>query len=531
MQDKADDASAIGDDLLDITNETPSDRLGTDNNILLLGTYNIDQTAAEHIFDGSITQASGADIWDGFVNYGNEGINIQILQDGAYEANDFWNQTPDGEALSGLNRDVTNGISHRFMLKVRTSGTDIDGRRVIGMSREYGKTFKEFKVNGTSRGNNTLALANATDLNNATVSGTVATWTTITNTEGYRSIDVDINSVDENYYSEWNTDIYSNPDLYERIKYLTRYDSVETIYGIDAKIFRGITHEIDVDTPTGIFNAVEAVSWTGGTGQMLAIDSTTAGTKMWIQLLTGLIPSDGDTITGGTSGGTVDVNVTVLERPVSPEVVGASTGSAIIGAYGFGVEATDLTAADKVFDLTNAQVTPPDYRTTSVTGVESGESRVLVAPDNGGLMIDQFTLDTTVIADAGTVILTDGVEDLGTSTQSATDTPAAGQFRLFDDNGVSHIVSYTSFTVQANTMTFLGCTGTPAATATNNAFISYVDELAGSTVSAFTTVYHSPRTLYVRVRDGGTVNGTPVKTFQTTLALGSATSAILTPDS
>ena len=59
--------------------------------------YNLDQTSAEHVYDGSITQGTDAvnkKIWDGFVNYGNEGCDIQILQNGAYIANDFWNYAP-----------------------------------------------------------------------------------------------------------------------------------------------------------------------------------------------------------------------------------------------------------------------------------------------------------------------------------------------------------------------------------------------------------------------------------------------------
>ena len=309
LGDLADDASAAGDDLMDITKVTPSERNGTDNNISVYAPYNIDQTASEHLYGGSITQAGGDDIWDGFVNYGNEGINIQMLQNGAYEANDFWNETPNGESESGLNRDVGNGISHRFLLKVRTTGADVDGRRVIGMSRELSKTYSEFKVNGTSRGNNTLALANSVDLNNATAKATIEGWT-IANTEGYRTLDVDIDTVDEHYYSEWDRGSQSINDLYEYSKMITAWDRVGTIYGIDGKIFRGITHEVPVDGPTGDFDPVEALSWgtgaTAGTGQMLAIDSETAGTKLWMQLLTGVIPTNDLTLTGGTSSATWD---------------------------------------------------------------------------------------------------------------------------------------------------------------------------------------------------------------------------------
>jgi|LGOV01.1.fsa_nt_gb hypothetical protein len=543
LQDKADDASAIGDDLVDITSSTPSDRLGIDNIVQLLGDYNIDDTASQHIYDGSIIQGvEGVDrkIYDGFVNYGNAGVNIQLLQSGAYIADDFWNNTVFGAGTSGLNADVTNGISHRFIVLVHDfvgSGGDVDGRRLIGMTREYLKTFKEFKVNGTGRGNNTLALDNVLDGNNTTSRVTIDALADVTNVEGFNSYDVDIDGTDEDYYSKWTRGANDINTFVEKIKAITAYDSTDTLYGLDGKIFRGITHEIDVDGATGAFGTAtnpngdpEPISWTGGTGQMLAVDSATTASKLWMQILTGVIPNNDEVIAGGTSGATVTMAVTIQERPISFIVAGSSTGTALNGAYGFGVLKTDLGASDKVVDLTNASVQPPDYRQTSVTGLDDGESRVLVAPDNSGLMIDQFALDTTVIADAGTVILTSNIETLGTATQSAKDTPATGQFRLYDDAGVSHIVSYTSYTVEASTMTFLGCTGTPAATAGNNSFIAYTDELVSGTSTTFTAVFHSARTLYVRVRDGGTVNGTPVKTFQTTLSLGSSTSAVLSAD-
>ena len=62
----------------------------------------------------------------------------------------------------------------------------------------------EFTINGTSRGNNVLALTDSADLNNATVEGTIAGIGDITNvTEGFALIDANNNSVDEEYYSEW----------------------------------------------------------------------------------------------------------------------------------------------------------------------------------------------------------------------------------------------------------------------------------------------------------------------------------------
>ena len=525
LQDLADDASSSGDDLLDITDSTPSDR-STDNIITLNTPYNIDDTAAEHLYDGSIIQTSGDEIYDGVVNFGNIGLHIEIMQNGGVIANDFWNTIPNGSSDKGLNSSSIAGISHRFMVKTRTSAADIDGRRMIGMNREFGNTYGEFSINGTSRGNNVLALVDSTDLNNQTASGTIGAISDIANTEGYRSQDVDNNSVDENYYSEWDKGGNSINTLYERTKYLTRRGESTTIYGIQGQIFRGITHEITIDTPTGTFAAVEAVSWSGGTAQMLAINSVTAGTKMWIQILTGVIPTDGQTITGASSA-TCAVNVTVTERTISSPFFGVSTGSSIIGAFGVGVELLDLTSSDKLFDLTNAQIVPPNNVTFTVTGLISGQDRVLVAPESGGVIdVDQFVTSGTLNGATVTAVVV--------STTIPTDTPAAGTIRLLNDEGLYVRLVYTSYTSATFTITSHNFSGTgqnDSVASANNCYISYIDELASATTATFTGVYVSDRSVFVRVRDGG---ASPIKTFETSGTLGSSggsSTAIRTSDS
>jgi len=595
LQDLADDAVFSGDDELDITVVNPSSR-STDNIITLIGSANIDDASSEHLYDGSIIQASGAEIYDGIVNFGNPQVQIQVHQDGAVLADDWWNKsiggthdgaadasvlTDSGEAwttdqfvdytiynvtdgssgiitantattitatLAGgtdddwdigdayvigvpLNADANQGISHRFMLKVRTGGSDTDGRRLLGTSRRFGKTYSEFSINGTSRGNNVLALNDADDLNNATAEATVAGWTTIVNqTEGYVGLDVDGNGSDEFYYSEWDRAALSINSLYERTKYLSRDGSASTLYGLNGELFRGITHEIDVDTPTGTFAAVEAVSWTGGTGQLLAIDSTTAPTKMWIQLLTGTVPGDGVTITGASTA-TADVNVTVTARTLSTPFIGASTGSAIIGSYGLGIQPTDLTQNDLLFDLTNTSNQPPNNVTFTVGGLVSTEDRVLVFPwdgvsvdaeNNPAIDVDQLSLNTTLSAAGQTSVVV--------TTTIPSDTPSSGTIRVQLDDGRYRRVPYTSYTGSTFTTASTNWSDPDDATAGNNVWISYIDETASGTSASYTAVYSTDRDLGVLVRDGG---GTPIKQYITSAVFGSAdstTTAIRTTD-
>lgn len=553
LSDIADDAvAATADDLVDITSSTPSDRK-TDNYIVLINGYNIDQTASEHLFDGSIEQSNGDTIYDGIVVIAGEGMDLQIIQsDGSTAvqvANDFWNTIPNGETEKGLNRDVANGISHRFMFKVRDAGADIDGRRFIGTTRvdfttkpaskTVGQTYSEFKINGSARGNNVLALNYSDDLND---SADASGFTAISNQEGYRLIDVNANGADEAYYSEWDRAGLTINQLYQRTKYLSRADSgnVGTLYGLDAKIFRGITNQLDGAHGTGTFVEPEEVTWTGGKGQLLAIDSTTASTKMWIQLLTGVAPTSGTVTGAGGATFTVSGNT---ERPVSTPFIGVSTGSALIGAYGLGVEALDLGPNDTVFDLDNNPTSAPNNVKLTIAGVTDAEDRILVGPSTGATALDngQFLLNAGITAGATSVTVKAGTETPGTGTNSEDDTPNTGTIRIEDNNGVYQRVTYTGYTVAAGLMTFTGCTGAPTAALDNNVFISYIDSLTdltnGTTTEATTTytaTYSADRTLFIRVRDGGTAGDTQgIKTFETETTFGNADSSVTvirTPD-
>jgi hypothetical protein len=517
LQDLADDASSSGDDYVDITRSTPSDR-STDNIITLLGTYNIDQTASEHLYGGSIIQAAGADIWDGILVYANAGMDMQIIQNGAVVASPFWNTVPFGGSLKGLNADPSNGISHQFILKTRTTGADIDGRRLITQTRVWGMTYSEFKINGTARGNNVSALLYVADPNNTTAVGTVATWTTIANdAEGYQGIDVNNDSANEYYYSQWNRDVYTINQFYERMKWLSRQGSASTLYGLNGEVFRGITHEVALSgSHSGTFSATENVSWgtgaTAGTGRMVAIDSVTAGTKMWIQLLTGVAPSGTVTITGVTSTATNTNSGTPTERALAQPFAGTSTGTALSGAFGVGVEKLDLSASDKVIDLTGTTRQAPNYVTFTLSNLVSGDS-VLVGPNlAGALNVAQMTLNGALTGAAVTSVVVTG--------SIPADTPATGTIRILRATGLYSRHAYSAWT--GSTFT-IGSTDFSSNNAANgaNTFVSYLDGASAGTTMAFTAIYSSDRSLFVRVRNGTT--GVPkIKTYETTATLGSA---------
>lgn len=523
LQDRADDGTMSGDDFIDITVVNPTDKK-FDTIIQLLNGFALDDgyttPASEYIYGGTIIQGSGGTeaIYDGISIIANRGVVVNVIQNNTVIANDFWNNTPNGESFNGINFDAANGLAMQFMVKVKSAGAYIDNASLLFTTREWGKTFSEFRIPATGRGKNSVPLTFADDLNNTTAIGTIAALADITNvTAGYNGIDVDNNAADEYYYSEWDRGANSINTFYERMKWLTRAGYTTNLYGIPGEKFRGITHEITVDTPTGTFAAVEAVSWSGGTGQMLAINSTTAPTKMWIQLLTGVAPTDNQTITGASTA-TCLVNVTVTERTISTPMCGASTGSSLVGAYGFALEYADLAVNDKIQALDGTTRQPPNNVTFTVNGVASGW-RVLVGPENGsgGLLETQLSNTNLLSGAAVTSVVVDEA--------IPANTPASGTIRIKRADGRFTRHPYSA--VNTGTKTF---TITSHDFSTNNAsigadiYISYIDDVASGTSISFNTIQSAPQTLYVSARFGGTgPNYTDsIKPASTTGSLGSS---------
>lgn len=601
LQDLADDAVASGDDLLDITDDTPSDR-ATDNIISLLLPYNIDDTAAEHIFDGSVSQDGGATLYSGLVVVGSveAGTELQLVQDNELLTS-YWG--------AGLNTDPAANILLRIMVKTRSGGVDIDGKRVRVRAAELGDTYAEFSATLGS-GNSTAAIFTGVDLNNPTGAAALANYDQFNNVEGYQQIDINADGSDEDYYAKWSIGGGTTPalptinDLYEYTKYIQRRGSATTVYGIAGELFRGVTAQWGYDAETGAAPATtdkhswgtfldlgtissgpytvgeivtgsvsgakgrvlsadasneslvvytESGTWQisetvtgassgasattsaspvgqavgGGESLLLAVDDNGSDGTFWVQLLRGNNPANDVVLyKSADHTATVTVDGAVTGRTLPPALLGASTGSSVIGGFGVGIEPTALTAQDQLFDLTNTLRVPPNNVTFVVSGLVSGEDRVLVGPALGdSLKTDQFT---TVSA-----LTTNNVTSVQLNSSIPTDTPSAGTIRLFDNDGIARRLEYSSYTGDTFTISTTNGNedfGTVNADAGSNVFISYIDKLAGGTSESFTGVYLSDRSLFIRVRDGG---GTPIKTFETTGTLGSAggsSTAIRTSD-
>jgi hypothetical protein len=637
---------------VDIIDKNPSNR-STDNIITLVNGFNVDATAIEHLYDGTIIQGSGPteERWDGIVNFGPANAHIQLLQAGAILSDDYWNygweagtHTPAGgsatvltdstlgattdqfvgytilnvtdgsrgiitentattvtvaELYGGtadawaqndvhhiavpLNPDAGQGISHRFMIKTREFGVDIDRRRLIGTTRRYGNTFGEFKINGTSQGNNVLALSDSGDLNNTTAWATIDALADITNTEGLRLIDISGDGTDEEYYSEWTRGANSINIFYEYLKMSSADATAETLQGESGELHRGVTHSVPYDLETGApttatndkhvygtlidhgavtggpFTVGEAVHedtaipvWKGRvlgvdtvntslivdiefgtvgteafTGQssgaqataatstaqlsagelkVLAFDDQGASGTFYGQVTKGIAPLDNTLLydaTDHTDFYTLSADAT--ERAVSTPFVGASTGSALIGAYGLGLVSGDTAAADTYFDLSAAAITPPNNVTFTVSGFASGDY-VLCTEDNGNdINFTQMVSDGTSLTGAAVTVV--GVAAIPSDTPSTAGTK--GGIRIERDDGLYSLHRYTAIDLGLDEFTIPSFDfSTNQCTHPFNVFVTYLDLVTAATSEVFSYVYSSDRTHFVRVRNGAT----PIKT-------------------
>ncbi len=273
-------------------------------------------------------------------------------------------------------------------------------------------------------------------------------------------------------------------------------------------------------TPAGVATGVTAdinVTITnndkeGGEGHVLAYDDTD---EVWIQLVHGAAPVDNLPFRGIRSGATADVNTAPTARtvPKGGGFYGTFTGSTI-GAFGLGIDAGDLAFPDTVQDLDGDTNSAPNNVTFTVQGLVSGEDRVLVGTKDltpaDDFDKDQLSLNTTLNGAAETSVVC--------TASIPSDTPTTGTIRIQLDVLTYRRQAYTSYASATFTIASSDYTDPNDATSGNNIFVSYIDELASGSTASFTTVYSSDRTLWVRVRDGGS---TPIKTFESQATLGS----------
>jgi len=282
----------------------------------------------------------------------------------------------------------------------------------------------------------------------------------------------------------------------------------------DNDVITGISSGATAAINTG-GGAIEDEDLGGGGGLILADDDNGVNGEIYIQVMFGVNPVDNSRIRSATSplANYVDATATLNTRTISPEFIGVSTGSNIIGAYGIGFDTNDVGSSDRFTSLDDATRIPPNNVTFTVAGLVSGEDRVLVGPRTGtALNKAQMATDVTLSGATEAQVQTDAAIPAGTPTSGT----GAGNTRLRVelDTGIYRRVQYDSITGQDFDIT-VGpdddWTGINVSTQPKDVFLAYIDVLCDATSESYTAVHTTDVDLLVRVRDGG---GTPIKTFE-----------------
>lgn len=158
LQDLADDAAAAGDDQLSILTANPSRLDGPRSAIKpmvlnLLGTFNIDDTAARYLNFGSISQDSGNTLYTGVKSIGSPlvaGSPVYVVQNNT-KLTKYW---PNGHI--------------QILVKGKAGGALIDSGDIRAFSRKYGQTYADFAANLVAGGEQPVA-----------ISTSVTDWTTL----------------------------------------------------------------------------------------------------------------------------------------------------------------------------------------------------------------------------------------------------------------------------------------------------------------------------------------------------------------
>lgn len=436
MMDLNDDHTATGNDYLDVTTEIIPMIKKTDQIFILVAPYNVDDAFVENIFGCSIEQIGGDELYSGlkFLGTVNSATELMVAQAGALLTS-HWS--------TGKNADPTQNILNRIMVKSRTGGVDIDGKRVLSHAREWGDTYAEFPTT-LGEGEQVSAISTTADAFNKSSEGTIAGYSAdFTWVDGFQALDIDFDGTNEDYAGSWNIGGgRTRNDLYEYHKYITRRGSVDTtLFGRAGQLFRGITHEIDYISQTVNFTQNETLTFSNGaTALLIADDDNGATGTIWIQLLTGVAPSDTDTISGASGDGVVSGAPTA--RTLSPVSIGAFTGN-YITAYGMAVLREDLTKDDTVTALDAIGYNPPNNVTVAVTSLASTApyDRVLLARTKTA----NYTVDASAYSIGDTAITMTGAIN--------TDDPTIGKIVI---NGLSY--TYASYTGSIVTLAGTGLT-------------------------------------------------------------------------
>lgn len=299
LQKIAYDLAISGDDEINLSypNPSKSEAIGTiitlnDHTTDYSINYTVTDTVMESHFGGSVSQNGGDDIYSG----------IQILgkTDGTVPINVLQNHTVlTSHWGNGKNQTDSNTLA-RLCIKTRVGGVTTDNNLV---HVRLNKWLYPYATWGTTLGLGEKVAsvsAESQDPQNTTALITTVRAYDVTNTDGYNLIDLDGNGT-KPYIGKWNWGTQATKkSIYEFVKAILAEDSTDTLYGVTGTLWTGRLYDCVITPGTGTWVQSETLSWTGGTGNLVAVDDLTATgtTRLVLHLNTGVFPDDTVVITG-----------------------------------------------------------------------------------------------------------------------------------------------------------------------------------------------------------------------------------------
>lgn len=351
------DLAVSGDDELNLSYPDPSTSAAVGKIITLKDhttdysiNYLVNDNVMTYHFGGSVSQNNGDDIYYGLKIPGEVGtpMPIKVIQNHVVLTSHWGN---------GKNQTDSKTLA-RIMVKGRSGGVDIDNLIVNARLDTWGHTFAVWETK-LELGEAQAPVSSQADPQNTTALVTVQAYT-IAKSEGYKSLNLDGNGL-KPYLGEWSySPEGSKKALYEFVKSLLADTTAETLYGVAGSLWTGRIYDVAISSGAGTWVQNEAVSWTGGTGNLVGVDTLAGAStaRLFFHLNTGVAPSDTDVITGaGAATGVTSGSPTTLGTHVNH--LGQFTG-AWIGALGIGFKATEVTSADSFKDLDGNIINPPN---------------------------------------------------------------------------------------------------------------------------------------------------------------------------
>lgn len=327
---------------------------------------------------------------------------------------------------------------------------------------------------------------------------------------------------------------YALSDVYEYLKYVTRYGSSTSLNGYTGEQYVAVGEvRMPYDAQSTTFVEGETINGqTSGATAVIVSDHDAGSTgALILKEITGTF-IDNENLRSGVTVRAISNIPSGFEEiaPSKQSPFGTYAGGTFFGARGIWL--VNYLAGDannfQLIDSTGTLQSPPQTIAITVSNTASGDRVAVFKTTGNNEIIDknQFTIDADQISGLGYVRV-DG--------SAPVDTPSSGVIRVVRRNGSGLILgeerySYSSWTdnVTYTEFTLSGTTSHAYAVATDTAYVPYVDEQATTTTVSKSIVYTADRYVLVTDRISGML---PFKITGQLTTSGLSVTVIRTTDS